>query len=73
MPRNPFNIDYSGALYRAFPGPWQVFMQDVFIVCGATTGVQFERAVMEAHGSCDRTASAQCSWIQSYSVVSRSK
>mmetsp|Transcript_32457 Transcript_32457/g.72142 ORF Transcript_32457/g.72142 Transcript_32457/m.72142 type:complete len:497 (-) Transcript_32457:62-1552(-) len=27
--RNPFNIDYSGALYRAFPGPWQVFMQDV--------------------------------------------
>lgn len=26
--RDPYNIDYTGALYHAYPGPWQIFMQD---------------------------------------------
>lgn len=26
--RDPFNVDYSGAMYHAFPSPWQIFMQD---------------------------------------------
>jgi len=26
--RDPYNIEYVGAMYRAFPGPWQIFMQD---------------------------------------------
>jgi len=26
--RDPYNIDYTGATYHAFPSPWQIFMQD---------------------------------------------
>mmetsp|Transcript_52456 Transcript_52456/g.170345 ORF Transcript_52456/g.170345 Transcript_52456/m.170345 type:complete len:513 (+) Transcript_52456:142-1680(+) len=26
--RDPYNIDYVGAMYHAFPSPWQTFMQD---------------------------------------------
>ncbi|CAE6935151.1 LPA3 [Symbiodinium sp. CCMP2592] len=26
--RDPFNISYVGAMYHAYPSPWQVFMQD---------------------------------------------
>ncbi|CAK9027267.1 unnamed protein product [Durusdinium trenchii] len=26
--RDPFNINYVGAMYHAYPSPWQVFMQD---------------------------------------------
>jgi len=26
--RDPFNIDYTGAMYHAYPSPWQIFMQD---------------------------------------------
>eukprot|EP00448_Togula_jolla_P002457 CAMPEP_0170604270 /NCGR_PEP_ID=MMETSP0224-20130122/19334_1 /TAXON_ID=285029 /ORGANISM="Togula jolla, Strain CCCM 725" /LENGTH=505 /DNA_ID=CAMNT_0010929163 /DNA_START=45 /DNA_END=1562 /DNA_ORIENTATION=- len=26
--RDPYNINYLGALYRAYPGPWQIFLQD---------------------------------------------
>jgi len=26
--RDPFNINYTGAMFRAYPGPFQIFMQD---------------------------------------------
>merc|ERR1711972_36156 len=26
--RDPYNIDYQGAMYHAYPSPWQIFMQD---------------------------------------------
>lgn len=26
--RDPYNINYVGAMYHAYPGPWQIFMQD---------------------------------------------
>lgn len=26
--RDPYNINYTGAMYHAYPSPWQIFMQD---------------------------------------------
>eukprot|EP00929_Paragymnodinium_shiwhaense_P045065 TRINITY_DN23070_c0_g2_i1.p1 TRINITY_DN23070_c0_g2~~TRINITY_DN23070_c0_g2_i1.p1 ORF type:complete len:541 (+),score=137.31 TRINITY_DN23070_c0_g2_i1:108-1730(+) len=26
--RDPYNVNYQGAVYHAHPGPWQIFMQD---------------------------------------------
>jgi len=41
--RDPYNIDYVGAMYHAYPSPWQVFMQDQYDGAYRAVDVQDKR------------------------------